>query len=217
MDSEKSDLLSVKESNTLLSQYKEYVMDTEYSLERNPNKAIEASKGLLDSICKTVLRDLGEDFDKNWSTPRLVKETLNNLPFLRTLQTKDVDSSKKIINSITTLSQGVCELRNNYPFITHGQDIREEYCEKLYGQLVFDAVKTVSNFILEIHTNLTSISEKSRIHYKDYTDFNDWYDDINGDVILGNLRFSASQTLYNNDKEAYKEALNEFRSMEKND
>lgn len=216
MDSEKSNLLSVKESNTLLSQYKEYVMDIEYSLERNPNKAIEACKGLLDSICKTILRDLGTDFDKGWDTPKLVKETLNNLPFLKTLQMKDFNSAKKIINSIITLSYGICEFRNSHSFITHGQDIQEEYCEKLYGQLVFDAVKTVSNFILEIHTNLTSISDKVRIRYEDHDDFNNYYDELYGEVVLGNYIFPASQILYT-DREAYKEALNEFRSMEEKD
>jgi len=213
MESEESELIPVKESDILLSQYREYIVDIENSLDGNTNKAIELSKALLDSICKTVLRDLGKDFDKGWNTPKLVKETLNNLPFLNTLKTKDIDASKKIIGAIITLSHGICEFRNNYSFATHGLDIHEEYSERLYAQLVFDAVKTVGNFILEIHTNLTPISYKERIHYEDYMDFNNWYDEINGDVILGTLKFSASRTLFNNDIEAYKEALNEFREL----
>lgn len=207
-----------KESiSNALSQFEDYIDDIESSLKENPNKSIEISKGLIDSICKTVLRDLGFEYNNNWNSQKLLRETLNKLPFLKSLQTKDSESVKKIINGITTLSQGICELRNNNSFITHGKDIREETCEQICAKLVFDAVKTTGNFILEIHTNLTSLLDKRRILYEDYQDFNDWYDKVNGEVTVGKLKFSASQTLFNNDVEAYKEALNEFREIKETD
>lgn len=202
--------------NDVLTNFAQELAEIEASININPNKVIESSKGLLDSICKTILGDLGRECDSGWDSPKLIKETLNNLPFLKTILSRDARSAQKIMTSLTTLNQGICELRNNNPYVTHGKDMGADFCDSILAHLVFDSVKTVGMFLLELHSKFTRINEMTRVRYEDHKEFNSWYDEIYGDVAVGTFTFSASLTLYNNDIEAYKEAIQDYLETDKN-
>lgn len=200
--------------NEALEKFNAQLEDIESCLEDNPNKAIESSRGLLDSICKTVLGDLGISTDNILDSSVLVKETLRNLPFMKEVQKRDSDSVKKIVNSLGTIAQGASELRNKYSFASHGMDIESEQCPAFFAKLTFEAVKTIGNFITELHSKTTPIESRKRINYEDYEEFNEWFDDIYGDVNIGkNYKFRSSEALYNNDKEAYKEELEGYETL----
>lgn len=55
--------------------------------------------------------------------------------------------------------------------------------------------------------------DNASIAYKDNDEFNSWFDDTNGDKVeISNLEFYKSEILYYTDFEAYKWALNEWRT-----
>src|SRR6185369_9675931 len=54
----------------------------ENALESVPDFAFDLSKTLVESVCKTVLADIGRTADPNWDAPKLLKETTNRLALL---------------------------------------------------------------------------------------------------------------------------------------
>src|SRR5205814_8880776 len=54
----------------------------ENAIERVPDFAFDLSKTLIESVCKTVLADIGQPADHNWDCPKLLKETTNRLAML---------------------------------------------------------------------------------------------------------------------------------------
>lgn len=54
----------------------------ESALASMPDFAFDLSKTLVESVCKTVLADIGQPADPNWDAPKLLRETTNRLSLL---------------------------------------------------------------------------------------------------------------------------------------
>src|SRR5690242_16992944 len=54
----------------------------ENALENVPDFAFDLSKTLVESVCKTVLADIGQPAEPNWDAPQLLRETTNRLTLL---------------------------------------------------------------------------------------------------------------------------------------
>jgi len=107
----------------------------ENALESVPDFAFDLSKTLVESVCKTVLADIGQPADPNWDGPRLLRETTNRLALLPRNHpdpTKARESVEKTIRGLLQTIQGLCELRNNYGMASHGRDDfpRGSICDK---------------------------------------------------------------------------------------
>ena len=179
--------------------------------EKNTNGTVEASKALIESVCKTISGDLGLKIDSAWNVPKVVSETLKVTPFVKNMEKDDADRTKAICGCILTIASKIAEFRNDYGFMSHGRDIEEaKKCDEVISQLVYFSTDIICSFLIEIHTNFSTLKDLKRVDYEKYKEFNEWFDDENGDVIIGALKFSASQTLYNNDISAYIDALNDY-------
>ena len=55
---------------------------SENALESVPDFAFDLSKTLVESVCKTVLADIGQPADPKWNVQKLLKETTNLLVLL---------------------------------------------------------------------------------------------------------------------------------------
>ena len=51
----------------------------ENALENVPDFAFDLSKALVESVCKTVLADIGQPANPRWNAPKLLRETTNRL------------------------------------------------------------------------------------------------------------------------------------------
>jgi hypothetical protein len=97
----------------------------EESLERIPDFAFDLSKTLVETVCKTVLEDLGQTVDPNWDCPRLLKETTNRLSLLPAdcpEPAKSREAIEKTIRGLLQSIQGLCELRTRFGIASHGRD-----------------------------------------------------------------------------------------------
>ena len=96
---------------------KQQIHTIESSLESVPDFAFDLSKTLVESVCKTVLADIGQPADPKWNAQRLLKETtgrLNLLPRSHPDPAKARDSVEKTLRGMLQTIQGLCELRNSY-------------------------------------------------------------------------------------------------------
>src|SRR5690349_1255969 len=101
------------------------VQAIEDSVDRVPDFAFDLSKALVESVCRTVLADLGMPGDPNWDAPKLLRETTDRLTLLPRGHTNAGparDSIEKAVRGLLQTIQGLCELRNSYGMASHGRD-----------------------------------------------------------------------------------------------
>ena len=192
----------------------EQQIDTiENALASVPDFAFDLSKTLVESVCKTVLADLGQTADPNWDAPRLLKETTNHLSLLPSNHPDPAearDSVQKTIRGMLQTIQGLCELRNKYGMASHGRDAFSARLDLRQATLAAQAADTIASFLYRTHRDARRQTPGERVHYEDHPDFNDAFDRAYDLIRLGELELLPSQVLFDVDLEAYKMALNEF-------
>jgi len=119
------------------------------SVKHNPYVAIGKAKELLESCCRTILDDYDVKIEKNMGLPKLVKETTKVLK----LAPENIDDSKKasgtikkILNSLSTFTLGLAELRNSYGD-GHGKSSTFKGLNERHANLAVGSSTTVIRFL----------------------------------------------------------------------
>ena len=177
--------------------------------DKNTNLVIDSSKGLIESVCKTISGDLGINLEQKWDLPKIVKSTVEGLPFIKTLNDTDAEKTKRLCGNLVTLSKTIGEIRNEYGQISHGQDLESsKKADEAISTLSFNVTDILCSFLLDLHANFSDIKDMKRFPYEMHEEFNSWFDELQETMIqIGNLEFRPSKVLYNEDFEAYKEEL----------
>lgn len=178
-----------------------------------PDFAFDLSKTLVESVCKTVLADIGQPADPNWDAPRLLKETTSRLSLLprgHPNPTKARDSVEKTIRGLLQTIQGLCELRNGYGMASHGRDGFSARLDIRQATLAAQAADTIVSFLYRIHRDALMHTPGVRVYYEDHAAFNEAFDRDNETIRLGEVELLPSRVLFHGDPEAYKAALNDY-------
>ncbi|HNR49448.1 MAG TPA: abortive infection family protein [Bacteroidia bacterium] len=146
---------SKKEIEDYLSE--EYVVNQinimESAIENSPELAIGTSKELIETICHTILIERKIEIDKNWELLQLLKQTTKQLylaPEGIPDEAKASKSIKSILGSLTTVVQGIGELRNQYGS-GHGKKASFKGLTARHAKLSVGAASTLAIFLLETH------------------------------------------------------------------
>ena len=185
----------------------------ESALENVPDFAFDLSKTLVESVCKTVLADIGQPADPAWSTLKLLRETTSHftlLPSDHPNPQRGRESVEKTVRGLLQTIQGLSELRNQYGMASHGRDAFAARLDLRQATLVAQAADTIVAFLYRVHRDALTQAPGARIHYEDHADFNDTFDRDNELVRLGELELIPSRVLFHGDPEAYRAALLEF-------
>ncbi|HKY31708.1 MAG TPA: abortive infection family protein [Candidatus Polarisedimenticolia bacterium] len=121
------------------------------AVESDPRLAIGTAKELVETTCKTILRDFGIEADSGWDIARLVKETrtvLKLLPEDVPEASKGADTIRRILSNLGAVAQGLAELRNLYG-TGHGPDGRARGLHSRHARLAAGAASTLAAFLLE--------------------------------------------------------------------
>lgn len=123
------------------------------AIHKNTDLAIGTAKELLETTCKSILRQKGEVINPDWALPQLLKATTNSLDF-SPKEASDPDKAEKaikqILSGIASIVQGVGELRNGYG-TGHGKDADFKGLENKYAKLLVGVVSEIA--ILYLVTN----------------------------------------------------------------
>ena len=119
------------------------------SIEKYPDDAIGKAKELLESCCKTILKEENVVINKNWDIIQLNKETCkilkltpNNIPD----SAKASQTIKVILGNLSCIAQGIAELRNHYG-TGHGKDAKYKGLSSRHAFLAVGAAVTTVNFL----------------------------------------------------------------------
>ena len=151
----------------------------ESTLESVPDFAFDLSKTLVESVCKTVLVDIGQPADPKWNAHKLLKETANLLALLprnHPASAKGRESLKKTIQGLLQTIQGLCELRNSYGMASHGRDGFSARLGLRQATLAAQAADTIVSFLYRIHRDALIQNPGARIYYEDHAGFNEAFD-----------------------------------------
>jgi hypothetical protein len=188
------------------------VQALEDAISRVPDFAFDLSKTLVETICKTILEDIGRPADPAWDAPKIMRETttyLSMLPRNHPNGAKTRDSITKTLNGLHTAVQGLCELRNDYGIASHGRDGFSARLDLRQATLAAQAADTIVSFLYRIHRDALTLTPGARVYYEDHADFNETFDRDHEVIRLGDLELLPSRVLFHADHEAYKAALND--------
>lgn len=141
------------------SEIKKY-LNTEYvnnkinlmneSISTDTDLAIGTAKELIETACKSILKENGIDSNPEWNLGKLLKETSDILDFKPKKATnpdKADTSIRQILKGITIMINGVAELRNAYGS-GHGKESDFQMLEPKYAKLIVGAVSELVIFYL---------------------------------------------------------------------
>ena len=178
-----------------------HIATIENTIEANPALCIETCKSLIEGICKTVLTNKNISYAEDCKFQGLVKQTIEEL----TVSTQCYKEKLcELARRIASVAQTIAEIRNDSGFASHGQDIKTIPVNSTLSLFTCKISDVIGGFILHYYKAHNSLHKNSRIHYEDCQGFNEYFDELNP-FTVGNLTLSASDALYNQDYEAYKE------------
>lgn len=189
----------------------------ENAIEKSPSSVFDHSKSLVDTVCKTILKDRSFIFTKNLDSPALLKETLKILK----LHHDDVDetnktyeSLKKTANGLQSTMIGICEMRNTHGLIGHGQDAYAASLEAIHAQFVASAADTIVHILYMSHKGHGLNEGNTRVFYNDYEEENALIDEIYDDDALAEFvkNFKPSEVLFKIDNEAYRALIDDIKN-----
>ena len=125
----------------------------ESAIENSPELAIGTAKELIETICYTILTECKIETDKNWDLLQLLKQTtkqINLTPEGILDEAKASKTIKSILGSLTTVVQGIGELRNQYGS-GHGKKASFKGLTARHAKLSVGAASTLAIFLLETH------------------------------------------------------------------
>lgn len=135
----------------------EYVMRQvtrmESAINDDPGLAIGTAKELVETCCKSILKERGIKLSGNLDLPKLVKATAKELeltPDDVPDKAKAANTIRRLLSNLATITQGVAELRNIYG-TGHGKEADTKGLGATHAKLAAGAASTLTVFLLETH------------------------------------------------------------------
>jgi hypothetical protein len=116
------------------------------SLDTDPEDAITASRALVESVCKAVLEELGQEVNDKDDLPVLYKRTAVALGIDPTQHEAGIH--KQILQGLVSTIQGLAEVRNVLGD-AHGKRRAAARAQPRHARVVAGAAWTVSTFLTE--------------------------------------------------------------------
>ena len=123
-----------------------------YASEDDPALAVGTAKEMVETICKTILRDKGVT-SQGEDLPQLVRSVARELSLLPESipdQAKGSEVIRRTLSNLNQISQGIAELRNLYG-TGHGRDGRFIGLQPRHAKLAVGAAATLGIFLMETH------------------------------------------------------------------
>jgi hypothetical protein len=182
----------------------------EEDIDQDTNSVFDTSKSLIESSCKTFLKDSNIMYSEQDDVPRLLKLVISHsleTKVLSEISSEEEKSLKMVIGGLVGTVGGVCYLRNKLGIIGHGRDASIQPSHPLIARFIAQIADSISGFVLSLSKEIRNFNLRTRHYYSDYEDFNQWFDDMMEPCVIGENKYPASEVLYKTDHEAYVEAL----------
>lgn len=199
---------------------KQQVESIEQAVVENPGLAFDLAKTLVETACRTVLRERAIAYSRDDDLPKLFKTTIISVPFLPATATAESEIRKSLATTLSglhTAVQGICELRNQCGFASHGSDSPRPAMEPVQALLVAEAADAIVGFLHRVHKLAQVVPASKPLKYNDHAAFNEWIDDLHAPLKIFDEEFQPSHVLFEMAPEPYRVYLTGFVSDTEND
>ena len=196
-----------------LAHIEEQVEGIELAVVKQPGLAFDLAKTLVESTCRAVLGERSVAFTAADDLPKLFKSATQNLPFLPAAAsdaTEVRNSLNKTLAGLSTAIQGICELRNQCGFASHGAGEPRPDMEAVQALLAAEAADAIVGFLHRVHRQNRTPPPPAGPSFDDSGPFNDHVDETFGPVRVFDVEFRASEVLFRMETETYRIYLAEF-------
>jgi len=196
-----------------LGQIETQVGVIERAVVENPGLAFDLSRTLIETVCKTVLHKHSVPYEKNDDLPKLFNmatQTLSFLPITASSETEARKSLDKTLSGLHTAVLGICELRNQCGFASHGSAIPRPAMEGIQALLVAQAADTIVGFLYRVYCQDRSLPPISEEFFNQNSAFNENLDKDLGLFKIFESKFRPSEILFKLEPETYRIKLTEF-------
>ena len=187
----------------------------ERSIQDDPGLAFTHCRGLLETVCVSILADRGHKIPTNPKPNLLLTQAINTLQ-LTALNPDDKKAERgvtSILRGLNSLVDGVVALRNSQGVGPHGRDALERVLSVDYAILTATAVDAAVGLMLRLHQEQISRDPTNYLRFGVHADFDSFLDNKYSDIEIEEVPISASQALQHQDPLAYRKSLVEFRNQ----
>lgn len=128
----------------------ELMLDNQKS---NPTEAIGKAKELIESCCKTILKERGIDISDTWNLSQYVRATqqaLHILPCDIPDEESNVKALKGVLGNLSGLASNLATIRNSFG-TGHGKDLDYIGLEERHAKLAIGSSVTLVKFLWDSH------------------------------------------------------------------
>jgi len=123
------------------------------SADEDPALAIGTAKEMVETVCKTILRERSIPTTPNPEIPELIKltrEALNLMPDQIPANAKAADTIRRMLSNLGTIAQNLAEIRRDYG-TGHGRDGKSKGLEPRHARLAVNSAVALVTFLIETH------------------------------------------------------------------
>lgn len=185
----------------------------EYLLANDFSDAVEFSKSIIESICKTILEENKIEIMPTETVHSLMSKTIS----IFRIETHN-ETLKKVAKAFITIANGMSEIRNLISNISHGMTRSEEEknrIDDITSTFLINCVESLSCFLIEYYEIEFPKKELEQgLAYEQEEEFNNFIDDQYERVTIAESSYLTSEALYYIDPVIYKSKYNEFKNLE---
>jgi hypothetical protein len=196
-----------------LAHIEEQVKGIEQAVIENPGLAFDLAKTLVESTCRAVLVERSVGYAATDDLPKLFKSATHNLPFLPATARDAAEvrrSLQQTLAGLNTAIQGICELRNQCGFASHGSGGPRPVMEAVQALLAAEAADAIVGFVHRVHRQDRTPPPAPGPTFEDNSPFNDHVDETFGPFRVFEVEFRPSEVLFRMEPETYRIYLAEF-------
>jgi hypothetical protein len=196
-----------------LAHIERQIIAIESAVVEEPALAFDLARTLIEAVCKAVLDQRTVSYTADDDLPKLFKSATQNLPFLPPMASdaaKVRESLKKTLGGLSGAVQGICELRNECGFASHGAGAPRPVMETVQALLAAEAADAIVGFLHRVHRYDRTPPPPAGPSFDDNGAFNDHVDESFGPLRVFEVEFRASEVLFRLEPETYRIYLAEF-------
>lgn len=196
-----------------LTHIEQQVHALEVAVAQNPGLAFDLAKTLIESVCRAVLSERSIAFNETDDLPKLFRTASQHLPFLPASASAAAETRRSLAQTLSGLStaiQGICELRNQCGFASHGAGATRPAMEPVQALLAAEAADTIVGFLHRVHRQDRTPPPSPRALYESNGPFNESIDEAHGPIRILDIEFRPSEVLFQMEPETYRIYAAEF-------
>ncbi len=213
------DIFELHSCRRLFEQYPrstslQFAVETiERSVRTEPGIAFTHCRGLLETVCTTILADRGTDVPENADPRWLMSQALQTLELtaLNPDDSKAEHGVRDVLKGMNLIVSGVADLRNSQGVGPHGRDALQSTLSAEYAIMTATAVDVAVGLMFRLHMEQLGRDPVNHLRFGTHADY-DEYLDSEYKIVVEEAPISASQALHRQDRQAYRAGLVAFRN-----